>query len=83
MTEYMTAEDLAVLLLQNPKDVVCVTSDNFELSGAIVPQRKLGELVRYPGELKKQTFRDAFDGESYQKDVVRLKKDGKTNFVQL
>jgi len=46
MKEYMTAEDLAVLLLQNPKDIVCVTSDNFELGGATIPQGKKEQLQR-------------------------------------
>lgn len=60
-TKYVTAKQLAEKLMENPNDIVCVTSGNFELGGATVPVRSF-DLLRYKGRIKEESFRDAFDG---------------------
>jgi len=46
---------------------VIVTSSNFELNGASVP---LSFVHQYnEGSKKTQTFRDAFDGDTYSKET--------------
>jgi hypothetical protein len=51
----------------DPEATVILTSSNFELSGAEVPLS--GILTGESGSKKSQTFRDAFDGGSYDKEV--------------
>lgn len=63
----MTAKQLIDILRKYPADTPLITSsDNFELNGARVD-------MRTPYEVKvkhvSRQFRDAFDGESYSKEV--------------
>ena len=52
---------------QDPEATVILTSSNFELNGADVP---LGGIFgSETGNKKVKTFRDAFDGESYETEV--------------
>ncbi len=79
--KYITAKELAEELLKNPNDIVCSVSDNFELNGAVVPKTSI-HLHRFDGEIISRGFRDAFDGGSYNTDVVTSgKKDFK--FIQI
>jgi len=78
----ITARMLAEELLKNPDDIVCSVSDNFELKGSVVPKTII-RLNRYKGDLKKEHFFDAFDGESYSKDVVKFDDKGPKSFVQI
>lgn len=80
--KYITAKRLAELLLENPDDIICSVSDNFELHGAVIPKDSL-HLFRYKGEIKSEGFRDAFDGGSYSTDVVKYDEKGELNFVQI
>jgi hypothetical protein len=52
--------------------IVTVTSDNFEQKNAI---KELSSVYSFKGEVKEETFRDAFDGESYTSKVVRYLGD--------
>lgn len=55
------------LLKTDPEAEVIITSSNFELNGADVP---LGGLIESDkGSKKERTFRDAFDGEIYSKEI--------------
>jgi hypothetical protein len=78
----ITARQLAEELLKNPDDIVCSVSYNFELNGSAVPKTSL-HLTRYKGDLRKERFRDVFDGESYSKEVVKYDNEGPKSFVQL
>lgn len=78
----VTARMLAEELLKNPDDIICSVSDNFELRGSVIPKSSI-RLNRYKGDLKKEDFRDAFDGGSYSKDVVQFDDNGPKNFVQI
>lgn len=82
MAKYITAKQLAEELLKNPDDIVCKTSSNFEKNYSIEPLTHIG-LMRYKGKIVEDHFRDAFDGESYSSDVVRMDNNGDMNFVQL
>ncbi len=68
--KFITAKQLAEALLKNPDDIVCVRSSNFEHGNADIPLDSL-RIPRYEGNIVNETFRDAFDGGSYNKDVVR------------
>ncbi len=64
----------------DPEAVILVTSSNFELNGAEVP---LSYLHSYKtGTKQMRTFRDAFDGETYQKEVWSI-INGKLSVVTL
>lgn len=74
----MKAKELAALLLKNPEDEVCVTTSNFEQGGSL----KIAKGIhRFKGAVEKQTFRDAFDGETYPSEVIRI--GGNTMFIQI
>lgn len=81
-TKYITAKQLAEELLKNPNDIVAVTTDNFEQGQNTVPKKYLS-LSRFKGKIVSETFRDAFDGGSYNSDVVRYDDKGDTDFVKL
>lgn len=51
----------------DPDSVVLVTSSNFELNNAGIPVNFVTETKE--GSKTKRHFRDAFDGESYTKEV--------------
>jgi len=52
---------------QDPEATVIITSSNFELNGADVPLS--GIIGGEAGSKEIRTFRDAFDGETYEKEV--------------
>lgn len=80
---HITAKQLAEELLKNPNDIVCSVSDNFELSGAVIPKTST-YLSRFLGEISREGFIDAFDGGSYTKEIVkRVFENGSINFVQI
>lgn len=77
----MTAKELAEILLKNPDDIVCVTSSNFEQGHSL---KKSPGVHRFKGNIVRENFRDAFDGESYSSEVVEWDdKEGKLSFVQI
>ncbi len=82
MKKFITARELAEELLKNPDDIVCSVSNNFELNGATVPKTSI-YLHRFDGEVKSRGFRDAFDGDSYNTDVVSYNEKCTTKFVQI
>lgn len=72
----ITARELAEELMKNPDDIICRTTDNFEQGHSTIPMTYLS-LSRFEGVIEKQTFRDAFDGETYQSNVVTMKAGDK------
>ena len=60
---------------------VVVTTSNFEQGHS---KKKAERLFEFKGDIVNQNFRDAFDGGSYDSEVVQFNdKEGKTNFVQI
>lgn len=76
------AKDLARELMKNPNDIVCVTTSNFEQGHSTIPRGSV-RVMRYKGNIVKESFRDAFDGGSYSSDVVRMDDNGALSFVQI
>ena len=64
----MIVKDMIEQLRQlNPESEVVLTSNNFELNGALVP---LANIQQYEHSSKeKRRFRDAFDGTEYEEEV--------------
>lgn len=79
----MTAKELAEILLKNPDDIVAVSSSNFEQNYAWKELGREGAHFRFKGEIKEETFRDAFDGETYKSRVVEVNNDSKQWFIKL
>lgn len=64
----MKVKDLVKRLLEVDQEAEVITqSGNFELHGALVPVE--GIIVVDTAKKVKKTFRDAFDGESFEKEV--------------
>lgn len=82
MNDKMTVSQLIEKLqkIENQNAVVVVTSSNFELNNSQIPAKS---LYQFKGEIKKEGFRDAFDGGSYSTNVVRRDEKGKTDFVEI
>jgi hypothetical protein len=77
----MTVRDLIKKLKAIDQDAeVITTSSNFELGSALVPVSYVH--VYKEGKEQTKTFRDAFDGESYDKKVWSL-SGGKTTVVTI
>lgn len=78
----MIVKDLIKKLqaLKNQDAVVVVTTDNFEQGNNQIPASRVSE---FKGDMVSETFVDAFDGDSYDKDIARYNKKGKTNFVKI
>jgi hypothetical protein len=71
--KYLKAKDLAKILLKNPDDIVCITSDNFEHDNTIIPiYDSINQLPRFRGAIVEKTFKDVFDEWYYIKNVVSL-----------
>jgi hypothetical protein len=68
------------LLKADPNAEVTMTSDNFELNHSIVSTSGIRE---FNGRLEKRTFRDGFDNETYQKEIIVWDDKGKQKFVQV
>jgi len=64
----MKTKELIQKLKALPQDaeVIC-SSDNFELNGSDVEVTHL--WLYHTGKKTTKTFRDAFDGETYEKDI--------------
>lgn len=64
----MTAKDMIEQLQKlNPESEVVLTSNNFELNGALV---SLNSVHQYDtGSKEKRRFRDDFDGTEYEEEV--------------
>lgn len=82
MNKYVTAKQVAEKLLQNPDDIVCVTSDNFEIGNEYLPLEST-DFMRSKGEISTKRCRDAFDGTNYSVDIVKLNNKSKVNFIKL
>lgn len=78
----LTVKDLIKKLeaLKDQDAIVVVTTDNFEQGQSKIP---VSRLFEFKGELKREGFRDAFDGGSYSKEIASFDEKGKTNFVQI
>jgi len=76
----MTAKQLAEKLLETPNAIVVAVSDDFELHGSVIP---VTSIFIYKGDLVKRKFMDAFDGGSYDKEVVDYNENGKITFIKL
>ena len=63
----------------DPNAILVNSSNNFEKKGATVP---ITSLYEFDGKIEKRKFRDAFDGEIYESDVVSM-VDGKDKFVMI
>ena len=77
----LTARELAKELMKNPDDLVCKTSENFELNHEIIPLRQLC-ISRIEGVTKLKQFRDAFDGTLYEAEIVQ-RLPSRTMFIQI
>lgn len=76
----MKVKELVEQLLKEDQEATVVkTSDNFELNHAIVEVQTIGV---YKGNKVNKSFYDAFDGESYNKDVWEL-FSGNENVVKI
>lgn len=62
------------------ESTVVVTSENFEQNGA---KKQARGIFEFKGNIVKEQFRDAFDGDSYSSEVVKWDDNGKINFVQI
>ena len=67
-------------LLKDQDATVVVVTSNFEQGHNKVLANNLFE---FKGDLKEETFRDAFDGGTYNKKVVKWNENGKTNFIEI
>ncbi len=75
----MKVKDVLKLLENCDQEAeVIVCSSNFELNHAEVPVSMVHQYDT--GSKEKQTFRDAFDGETYDKEVYSI-VGGKENVV--
>lgn len=68
--QYITAKQLAAELLKFPNAIICSTTDNFEQGNNTVPMKYLS-IKPFDAVVRKESFRDAFDGGGYSSDVVR------------
>lgn len=69
----MTVKQLIKKLQTFPQNaVVTTTTSNFEQGQSTV---ELTSVYAFKGEFKEESFRDAFDGGSYTKKVIRYKGD--------
>lgn len=67
----MNVKNLVKILLEKDQDAeVIVTSSNFELNGARVAVSSVDEFDN--GSIKKEHFRDAFDGGSYSESTYSI-----------
>jgi hypothetical protein len=66
----MKAKDLIKILEQNPELEVVIASSNFELNGSLVPVSGIYEYNTSKKEVR--TFRDAFDGDTYEKEIYNI-----------
>lgn len=70
----MKVKELIKELNKFPQDaIVLVTSTNFELNYSDVA---LSYIYAIPAKKIKREFRDAFDGESYHKDIYVYDENG-------
>ena len=79
---HITVKDL-IKQLQKLKDqnaIVVVATSNFEQGNNKV---KASGISEFKGKLETESFRDAFDGGSYSKEIVRWDDKGKTNFIEI
>lgn len=65
---------------ENQDAVVVVTSSNFELNQSTIPA---SHIHQFKGKIESRTFRDAFDGGSYNTNVITRSDDGDTEFIQI
>lgn len=63
----------------DPNAEVIMRSDNFELHGSLVPVKYVNA---FKAQRKLETFRDAFDGETYSTEVFNV-IDGNLTVVKL
>jgi len=82
MDRRMTVGELVekLLKIENQETLVVVTSSNFELRDSRIPASMIHQ---FKGQIKKEGFRDAFDGTDYSTDVVQRNDDGKTDFLEI
>ena len=78
----MKVKDLIKLLqkVKNQNAIVVKTTDNFEQGNAKV---EASGLYLFNGEIKEESFRDAFDGGSYNKKIVKWNEKGKQEFLEI
>ena len=83
--EKMTVEQLVAKLQKcNQKAIVITATSNFEQGNSDIPANGVRE---YKGKIVSETFRDAFDGECYDKEVAMFSFDneetGTIDFVKI
>ncbi len=64
----------------DPKAEVLVASDNFELMGSLIPLSSVNPYNEGSKEIR--TFVDAFDGDTYEKEVYSI-FDGNIKVVRI
>jgi len=82
MKEPLTVKELIKRLeeLENQDAIISITSSNFELNGSNIPA---SSLYVFKGKIRKEGFRDAFDGGRYNTDVISWDDNEKEDFVQI
>lgn len=77
----MKVKDLIKKLGDVDQDAeVVVTTSNFEQGNSKIPA---SYVHTYKGEVVSERFRDAFDNETYNTDVIRRRDNGSKNFVEI
>jgi len=76
----MKAKELAEKLMKNPEAEVVITSDNFELNGATIP---VSSVFPFNGKMESKSFRDAFDGGTYNSNVITWDTKSDTVFLKI
>ena len=78
--KHLTVKDLIALLQkENPNAIIAKTTDNFEQGHSTVP---FTGFYKFKGKLVKESFRDAFDGGSYDKEVIRHDEESGMDFLK-
>lgn len=64
----------------DPKTIVVVTTDNFEQGHQEIEAKYVNE---FNGFRYTESFRDAFDGGSYTKEVIKFDIEGKLKCIKI
>jgi len=82
MNTPLTVKELIEKLqkVDNQDAIIAVTSSNFELNGAKLSAKS---LYSFKGKIIKENFRDAFDGGSYDKEIIRWDDKENQEFIEI
>lgn len=75
---YLVKDLIQDLLKCDQNAIVATNTSNFEQGNSMIPGRAVHQ---FKGEIAKKTFRDAFDYQNYQSDVVNFNENGEQKFI--